>query len=322
MEETRLILNLYADFAENYMAMPVTKGEKTEGERFPGALNTYSIEAMMQDRKALQAGTSHFLGQNFSKASNIQFLNQEGEQVHAWTTSWGVSTRLVGGLIMTHGDDNGMVVPPRLAPAHVVILPITPKEDTRARVLEHCERLSNEIRDVAFDGKPVRVEMDVRDIRGGEKMWQWVKKGIPLTVEVGPRDLEGDSVFIGRRDKGPQERGGMQRAEFIQKLPSILQDIQDRLHERAWNFRKANTVTIDSRDDFYEFFTPENKDKPEIHGGFVLAHWAFDSEAEAKLQRDLKVSIRCIPEEGDQEAGTCPFTGKPSAGRVVFAKAY
>ena len=322
MEETRLILDLYADFAEKHMAMPVIKGEKTEGERFPGAMNTFSIEAMMQDRKALQAGTSHFLGQNFSKASNIQFLNQDGEQVHAWTTSWGVSTRLVGGLIMTHGDDIGMVVPPRLAPARVVLLPITPKEDTRAQVLEHCDRLSEEIRDVTFDGKPVRVEMDDRDIRGGEKMWQWVKKGIPLTVEVGPRDLDSDSVFIGRRDKGPQERNGMQRSQFIQELPSILQDIQDCLHERAGNFRKANTVTIDSKEDFYEFFTPEKSEKPEIHGGFAMTHWGFDAEAEATLQKNLKVSIRCIPDEGDQEAGTCPFTGKPSQRRVVFAKAY
>jgi len=318
MEETRLILDLYADFAENYMAMPVIKGEKTEGERFPGALHTYSIEAMMQDRKALQAGTSHFLGQNFSKASNIQYLDKEGQQVHAWTTSWGVSTRLVGGLIMTHADDNGMVVPPRLAPSHVVILPITPKEETRAQVLEHCEKLAQEIRDQSYDGKPVRVELDDRDLRGGEKMWQWVKKGIPLTVEVGPRDLESDSVFVGRRDLGPQERAGMPRAKFVDDLPSILQEMQNNLHQKAHEFQKANTVTLDTKEDFYDFFAPRD----EIHGGFALAHWAHDPATEQQLQKDLKVSIRCIPDEGNKESGTCPFTGKPSDGRVLFSKAY
>lgn len=318
MEETRLILDLYANFAEDYMAMPVVKGEKTEGERFPGALHTYSIEAMMQDRKALQAGTSHFLGQNFSKASNIQYLDKEGQQVHAWTTSWGVSTRLVGGLIMTHADDNGMVVPPRLAPSHVVILPITPKEETRTQVLEHCEKLAREIRDLTYDGKPIRVEFDDRDLRGGEKMWQWVKKGVPLTVEVGPRDLEGDSVFVGRRDKGPQERSGMPRAEFVAGLPELLQEMQDNLHTRAREFRDANTVTIDTKEDFYDFFAA----REEIHGGFALAHWAHDAAMEEQLQKDLKVSIRCIPEEGGGEPGTCPFTGQPSKGRLVFSKAY
>ena len=322
MEETRLILDLYADFAEDYMAMPVIKGEKTEGERFPGALNTYSIEAMMQDRKALQSGTSHFLGQNFSKSSNIRYLDKEGQQVHAWTTSWGVSTRLVGGLIMSHADDNGMVIPPKLAPAHVVILPITPKEETRARVLEYCDKLAREIRDLTFDGKPVRMELDDRDLRGGEKMWQWVKKGVPLTVEAGPRDLESDSVFLGRRDQGPQERSGMPRTEFVQNLPAILQDIQDGLHQRAKEFRDINTVSIDTKEDFYDFFTTRDKEKPEIRGGFAMAHWAYDAEAEEQLQKDLKVSIRCIPEERQEGIGECPFTGKPSPRRVVFAKAY
>jgi prolyl-tRNA synthetase len=322
MEETIQMLNVYAEFAEDYMAMPVIKGEKTEGERFPGALNTYSIEAMMQDRKALQAGTSHFLGQNFAKASNIEFLDQSGQRAHAWTTSWGVSTRLVGGLIMTHGDDNGMVIPPKLAPSHCAILPITPKEETRGQVLEYCEKLVEEISGITFDGKPIKVELDDRDLRGGEKMWQWVKKGIPLTLEIGPRDLENDTIFLGRRDKPTQERYGISRAQLVQELPSILQDIQDSLLSRAKAFRKDNTVSIHNQDDFYSFFTPEDKNKPEIHGGFALAHWAHDPEAEAKLQSDLKVSIRCIPEDGEAEPGTCPFTGKSSERRVIFAKAY
>jgi prolyl-tRNA synthetase len=322
VEETLQMLNIYAEFAEEYMAMPVIKGEKTEGERFPGALNTYSIEAMMQDRKALQAGTSHFLGQNFSKASNIQFLDQNGEQAFAWTTSWGVSTRLIGGLIMTHGDDNGMVIPPKLAPSHVVILPITPKEETRSAVLEQCEKLAKELGDLNFDGKPIKVELDDRDLRGGEKMWQWVKKGIPMTVEIGPRDLENDSVFVGRRDLTPQERQGMSRNQLIQELPQMLQDIQESLLNRAKTFREQNSVHIDSKQDFYDYFTPKNKKNPEIHGGFVYAHWAHDPVAEEQLQKDLKVSIRCIPEDVEEESGTCPFTGKPSSRRVIFSKAY
>ena len=322
VEETIQMLDIYAEFAEDYMAMPVIKGEKTEGERFPGALNTYSIEAMMQDRKALQAGTSHFLGQNFSKASNIQFLDKNGEQAHAWTTSWGVSTRLVGGLIMTHGDDNGMVIPPKLAPSHVVILPITPKEETRAQVLEQCEKLAQEIGDLTFDGKPVKVELDDRDLRGGEKMWQWVKKGIPLTVEIGPRDLENDSVFVGRRDKTLKDRVGMPRNQLVQELPQMLQDIQDSLLQRAKDFREENSVQINNKEDFYDYFTPKNKKDHEIHGGFAYAHWAHDPEAEAQLHNDLKVSIRCIPQDQDPEPGTCPFTGKPSTQRVIFAKAY
>ena len=322
VEETIQMLNIYAEFAEDYMAMPVIKGEKTEGERFPGALNTYSIEAMMQDRKALQAGTSHFLGQNFSKASNIQFLDQNGEQAYAWTTSWGVSTRLIGGLIMTHGDDNGMVIPPKLAPSHVVILPITPKEDTRAAVLEQCEKLAKELGDLEFDGKPIKVELDDRDLRGGEKMWQWVKKGIPMTVEIGPRDLENDSVFVGRRDKTPKDRQGMPRNQLVQELPQMLQDIQESLLKRAKDFREENSVHIDNKEDFYDYFTPKNKKDPEIHGGFAYAHWAHDPSAEEQLQKDLKVSIRCIPEDGEEESGTCPFTGKPSTRRVIFSKAY
>ena len=202
MEETRLMLQTYADFAENWLAMPVLRGEKTESERFPGAECTLCIEAMMQDRKALQAGTSHFLGQNFSKACGIKFQTIEGKEEFGWTTSWGVSTRLIGGMIMTHADDDGLIVPPKVAPTHIVILPVTPKEDTRPQVLEACERLAKELRDLAYAGSPVRVELDDRDLRGGEKYWQWVKKGIPLTVEIGPRDLENGTVFMGRRDHG------------------------------------------------------------------------------------------------------------------------
>jgi prolyl-tRNA synthetase len=322
MEETRRMLDVYADFAENYMAMPVIKGEKTAGERFPGAVNTYCIEAMMQDRKALQAGTSHFLGQNFSKASEIQFQNEEGNLEYAWTTSWGVSTRLIGGLIMTHSDDNGLILPPRLAPSHVVILPIIHKDDVRAEVMEYCEKLAREIREVSYQGRPVEVELDDREGKGGEKVWGWIKKGIPIRLEVGPRDIAKDSVFAGRRDKDSKDRYGQSRREFIASLPDTLDEIQQVLFDRAKAFREENTRRIDSKDEFYEYFTPKNTDKPEIHGGFALCHWSGDPEVEEQIQNDLNVTIRCIPQDAEPEEGQCIISGKPSPYRVVFGKSY
>ncbi len=322
MAETCLILDLYAEFAERYLAMPVIKGEKTESERFPGAVSTFSIEAMMQDRKALQAGTSHFLGQNFAKASEIKFLGPAGREEYVWTTSWGVSTRLIGGLVMTHGDDDGLAVPPRVAPAHVVILPIIHKEETRAQVMEYCHRLLKEIQAQQYDGQAVRAELDARDIRGGDKVWEWIKKGVPFRLEVGPRDVAQDAVFAGRRDKGPRERESIPRAEFVARLPQLLDEIQDNLLARAKAFREAHTVEIDSKDDFYSFFTPKNPEEPEIHGGFALCHWCGDPVVENQLKEDLQVSIRCIPLDGSTEPGTCPFTGRPSPRRVLFAKAY
>ena len=216
-EETRLMLDVYADFAEKYMAMPVIKGEKTAGERFPGAVSTLTIEAMMQDRKALQAGTSHFLGQNFSKAQEIKFQNQEGVEEFAWTTSWGVSTRLVGAAIMTHGDDDGLILPPRLAPKHVVVLPIYRSDEERGKVLEYCNSLQKQLADQTYmDGK-VQVFIDDRDLRGGEKNWQHIKRGVPLRAEVGPKDIEKNAVFVGRRDTG--QKSGIARDEFVAKVP-------------------------------------------------------------------------------------------------------
>ena len=322
VEETKMILDLYADFAENYMAMPVIRGLKTPDERFPGAVDTYTIEAMMQDRKALQAGTSHFLGQNFAKAQEIKFQDTNEKEVFCWTTSWGVSTRLIGGLIMTHSDDDGLVLPPRLAPKHVVILPIWKKPEDESRILEYCQNLAAQLRDVPYMDGRVEVEVDKRDLRGGEKTWQHIKKGVPIRLEIGPRDMESDSVFMGRRDLSPKEKRGVPREEFVAQVVDILEEMQAGLFNRAKAFRDENTREIDSLDEFKAYFTPKNKKQPEIHGGFALCHWAGEDPAVAEVLNELKVTARCIPIEGDKTPGTCLFTGKPSSQRVVFGKSY
>lgn len=321
--ETMKILDLYTDFAKEYLAIPVIAGEKSEAERFPGAVNTFSIEAMMQDRKALQAGTSHFLGQNFAHASGIQFQSRTGSLEHAWTTSWGVSTRLIGALVMAHGDDDGLVLPPRIAPAHVVILPIVKSDADASRVMDYCRALSAELRAQTYDGRPVEVVFDTRDMNAGEKSWSWIKKGIPLRLEIGPRDLEKDSVFVGRRDRTPKERYGQPRVEFVAKIAETLGDIQRSLYGRALAYREANTRDIDSWDDFVQFFTPKNAEQPEIHGGFARAHWNGRAETEKEINEKLSVTIRCRPLGYEQGGpGKCVRTGEPSAGRVIFAKSY
>lgn len=300
--------------------MPVICGRKTEGEKFPGAVDTYCIEAMMQDRKALQAGTSHFLGQNFAKASNIKYLSEEGTQEYAWTTSWGVSTRLIGGMVMTHSDDDGLVLPPRLAPQHIVILPVLHKEETKAEVLEYCDKLKKELESKTYNGSQIRVVIDSRDLRGGEKMWSWIKKGIPLRIEVGPRDIANDSLFVARRDNG--EKKAIARTEFVSTVADILQNIQDSLFARAKKYRDENMVEISSKEDFYKYFTPQNEKKPEIHGGFAVADYDGSEEVEDMLRKDLRVTVRCIPLEGGEPKGNCIFTGKPAKYRAIFAKSY
>lgn len=318
--ETKQMLDVYADFAENVMAMPVIKGEKTSGERFPGAVATYSIEAMMQDRKALQAGTSHFLGQNFAKAQDIKFQNEAGDLQHAWTTSWGVSTRLVGGLIMTHADDDGLVVPPKLAPAHVVLLPIFRNEEERAEVMPYVESLKLELEARQFAGEQVRVKIDNRDMRGGEKKWQWVKRGVPIRAEIGPRDVAGEGVFVARRDVGGKGQG-TPRKEFIQGISDTLAEIQQGMFERAKQAREEVSVKIDDLEEFKSYFTPKNTEQPEIHGGLAYCHFVDTPEIEETLKK-LKVTVRCVPMEGDDEPGKCLFTGQPSQRRGLFAKAY
>ncbi|MEM1058792.1 MAG: proline--tRNA ligase [Verrucomicrobiota bacterium] len=324
--ETERMLEVYELFARDHLALPVITGRKSAGERFPGAEDTLCIEAMVQDRKAVQAGTSHFLGQNFSKASGIKFLGRDEQEHFAWTSSWGVSTRLIGTMLMAHSDDDGLVLPPRVAPAQVVIIPITPKEETREAVLIACEKLAEDLSGHTFHGDPVRVEIDRRDLGGGAKSWDWIKKGVPLRVEIGPRDLENGSVFVGRRDRGPKDKQSHPSAEFAHKITSLLQEIQDAYYRKALDFRNAHLKVIDGRDDFEAFFTPKNAQTPEIHGGFALTHWSGDEAVVAELQEKLKVTLRCLPFAdplgGELEPGTCPFTGRPSAQRVVFAKAY
>jgi prolyl-tRNA synthetase len=296
-------------------------GEKTAGERFPGAVATLCIEAMMQDRKALQAGTSHFLGQNFAKASGIQYSSREGGKEFAWTTSWGVSTRLIGGMIMTHGDDDGMVMPPRLAPSHVVILPIIRKEEDREAIMQYCNELASNLRKKRFHDRDVEVVVDDRDLAGGEKAWGWVKKGIPVRAEVGPRDMANNSVFMARRDTGKKE--GIDKEAFVDGIVQTLEDIQQNLLQKAFDFRAEHTREIDSYDEFVTFFTPKNRERPEAHGGFAMSHWCDGAECEKKINDELSVTIRTVPfDRSEGGAGACICCGKPSVGRVVFAKSY
>jgi len=326
-EETLKMLNVYATFAQDTMAMPVIRGEKTAGERFPGAVNTYSIEAMMQDRKALQAGTSHFLGQNFSKAQEIKFHSAEGREEFAWTTSWGVSTRLIGALIMTHSDDDGLILPPKLAPQQVVILPITRNDEERGPVLEYCNQLKKELAGARYDDAPVRVTIDDRDVPRADKKWQHVKRGVPFIVEIGPRDIAGDTIMPKRRDQSSGEKKpAVSRVEFIAKVGAELAEMQKSMFERALAQRAANTRTIARLEDFEAFFTSKNAENPEIHGGFANCHFV-EGPATQEILNKYKVTIRCVPlsdEPGFEETvpGKCIFTGESTTQRGVFAKAY
>tara|TARA_B110000116_G_scaffold268608_1_gene282986 strand:+ start:2465 stop:4093 length:1629 start_codon:yes stop_codon:yes gene_type:complete len=322
-EETEKILDIYEKFAREHLAIPVITGEKTENERFPGADRTLCIEAMVQDKKSIQAGTSHFLGQNFSKASDISFAGRDGTKQFGWTTSWGVSTRLVGTLVMAHGDDDGVIIPPMVASTQVVILPVIPKEENREAVITAAESLAKSLSSSNYGELPIRVEIDKRDMQGGAKNWEWIKKGVPLRVEIGPRDIEKGSVAVTRRDRSPKDKEFIPNEEFLQEVAKVLEDIQSSLLERATRLKEDNMKRIDSMKEFIEFFTPSNTEKPEIHGGFALCHWAGSNEDEEKIAKEYKVTIRCIP-HGEQyaEEGTCILTGQSSSRRVVFSKAY
>lgn len=320
-ERTHQMLEVYTRLAEAYLAIPVLRGRKTPAERFPGAVDTICIEAMMQDRKALQAGTSHFLGQNFARASDIKFQTAAEKQDYAWTTSWGSSTRLIGGLIMTHGDDDGLILPPKIAPAHVVLLPIVRKEEDRVPVNNYVEGLAQALRARTYHQQPLQVEIDNRQI-GGARVWDWIKKGIPLRVEIGPRDIAGDSVYVGRRDKAHTDKISISKDRFVTDVTDLLDDIQTSLYKRAKAFRQEHSRIIDAKDSFYAFFTPLRLEKPEIHGGFAWSHWCGADVCENKIKEDLSVTIRSIPFDSQNEQGECILCGKPSPQRVVFAKAY
>lgn len=308
IDETEMILDVYAKFAEGHMAMPVICGLKTESERFAGADETYCIEAMMQDGKALQAGTSHFLGQNFAKAFDVKFGDKDGKLEHVWATSWGVSTRLMGALIMTHSDDDGLVLPPKLAPIQVVAVPIYKTEEQLAEISEKINELGTKLKSLGISFK----FDDDDNRRPGWKFAEYEAKGVPVRLAMGPRDLENGKIEVTRRDEKVKEVRDFDGVEaFIEQL---LEDIQTNLLDRAMKFREERTRKIDSYDEF--------KVKIESEGGFFLAHWDGTKETEEKIKQETKATIRCMPLETEKEEGVCMVTGNKSEGRVVFAKAY
>ncbi|MCE5294144.1 MAG: proline--tRNA ligase [Chlamydiales bacterium] len=320
--ETEKMLEVYREIVEEHLAIPVILGEKSEGERFPGAVNTYCIEAMMQDRKALQGATSHYLGQNFSKAFNIQFDTKDGGLDHGYTTSWGITTRLIGALIMTHSDDDGLRLPPRIAPHHIVIIPILNKPERADEVLAYAEKLKKDLANHAYAGRPITCHIDKRDLRGGEKSWEWIKKGVPLRIEVGPRDVDSQSCMLARRDMAPSQKAAYATSDLGPQIVSMLDEMQQGYFNQALEHQKAHTRTdITTFDQLKAFFTPKNADKPEIHGGFVLAKWCGDAATEEQLG-ELKISIRCLPLKQSGTEGKCIITGRPATLDAIFAKSY
>ena len=302
------MLNVYADFAENYMAMPVLRGVKSPNERFAGAIDTYCIEAMMQDGKALQAGTSHFLGQNFAKAFDVQFLNKNNNLEYVWATSWGVSTRLIGALIMTHSDDNGLVLPPKLAPIQVVIIPIYKNDEQKAAIGEKVQTLMAKLK-----AKGISVKYDDDDSqRSGWKFNEYELKGVPVRVAIGPRDLENNQAEVARRDT--LEKANYPLDTLDETIEGLLEAIQKNLFQRSLEFRDANIRKADTWDEFVDILDNQS--------GFVYAHWDGTTETEEKIKELAKATIRCIPFDNPLEDGKCILTGKPSKQRVVFARAY
>lgn len=319
MAETKQMLQVYKEFCEEALAVPVITGEKIAAERFPGAVNTLCIEAMMQDGKALQAGTSHYLGQNFAKACNIQFQSREGKLEHVHTTSWGASTRLLGALVMTHGDDNGLKTPPRIAPWQVVIIPILRKGADHEEILAYCNKLKEEIKNTVYAGQTIRVKLDERDIAGGDKRWDWIKKGAPLLVEVGPKDIENNKVCVTRRDKLDDGKRFDLRDDFVKGVSQELTDIQQSLLDAAIAFRAERTRTdIKNWEEFEAYFKTDGYGTQQ---GFVRAKWCGD-EASLDMLDPLAITVRCIPFDQDGIEGTCVLTGKPATQEVIFAKAY
>ncbi len=307
-EEAKLILNIYSDFIENHLAIPVTKGIKTPNERFAGAVDTYTVESLMQDGKALQMGTSHFLGQNFAKAFDVQFLSKEGKLEYVWATSWGVSTRLMGALVMAHSDDDGLILPPKLAPYQVVIVPIYKKEEQLGQIREKAAEIST-----ALEDKGITVRFDGDDSKKpGWKFAEHELKGVPVRIAIGPRDLEQGTVEIARRDT--REKAVYNLEGLAERIEHLLSDIQDTMFQKAKAYRDQATYQADDFDTFREIL--------EEKGGFVYAHWDGSTETELKIKELTKATIRCIPLDGEAEPGQCILTGRPSARRVLFARAY
>ncbi|MEH6657477.1 proline--tRNA ligase [Leeuwenhoekiella marinoflava] len=308
LEEAQQMMRVYADFAENFMGMPVIKGTKTESERFAGALETYCIEALMQDGKALQAGTSHFLGQNFAKAFDVKFATKEGSQEHVWATSWGVSTRLMGALVMTHSDDNGLVLPPKLAPIQVVIVPIYRSEEQLDSISQVARELKRELQLLG-----VSVKFDDRDThKPGWKFNEYELKGVPLRIAIGPRDLEKRTVELARRDTLTKET--VSKDDIVSRVQDLLVEIQKALHDKAKNFRDTHITEVETYDEF--------KDVLENKTGFVSAFWDGSKETEERIKTETKATIRCIPLDYKEEEGVCVYSGEPAKMRVLFAKAY
>lgn len=308
IEEAEKMMNVYADFAENFMAIPVIKGTKTENERFAGAIETYCIEALMQDGKALQAGTSHFLGQNFAKAFDVKFAAQDGKLDYVWATSWGVSTRLMGALVMTHSDDNGLVLPPNLAPDQVVIVPIYRDDEQYKTVCDVGNQIAKELRQ-----KGIRVKFDARDTqKPGWKFNEYELKGVPVRIAIGPKDIENQTVEVARRDTLTKEF--IKQEGLADTIDNLLKEIQNNLFDKALNYRNNHITEVNTFDEFKQVI--ENK------GGFISAHWDGTPETEEEIKTLTKATIRCIPLDAKEENGACVFSGKPSARRVLFAKAY
>ncbi|MCC9136597.1 proline--tRNA ligase [Pontibacter silvestris] len=306
--ETKQMMEVYAEFAEKYIALPVVRGVKTPKERFAGALDTYCIEGLMQDGKALQAGTSHFLGQNFAKAFDVKFATKDGGLEYVWGTSWGVSTRLMGALVMAHSDDEGLVLPPKLAPIQVVIVPIYKGEEQLAQISEKVLKLKKEL-----EAKGISVKYDNRDTeRPGFKFAEWELKGVPVRVAIGNRDLENGTAEVARRDT--KEKSTQQFDSLTDYIPALLDEIQENIYSKAFNFREEHTTKVDTYEEFKEVL--------ETKGGFVLAHWDGTSETEERIKEETKATIRCIALESPEEDGVDMLTGKPSKQRVYFAKAY
>ncbi|SDM60244.1 proline--tRNA ligase [Pedobacter antarcticus] len=308
IEETEKMLNVYADFAENWMALPVVKGKKTANERFAGALDTYCIEALMQDGKALQAGTSHFLGQNFAKAFDVKFTSKEGKQEHVWASSWGVSTRMIGALIMAHSDDQGLVLPPKLAPIQVVIVPIYKNDEELKRISDFADDLMPKLKALG-----ISVKYDDRDSqRPGFKFAEYELKGVPVRLAIGGRDMENGTVELARRDT--REKSTVSQQGLDTYLSELLDDIQANIYKKAADFRATHITPANSYEEFQQLL--------EDKGGFISAHWDGTPETEQKIKEETKATIRCIPLDNELEDGICIYSGKPSVQRVLFARAY